>query len=91
MVNQLYIDGVWTDGSDERTWSVTIPTTGDWLSDVTVAAAEDVDRAAPRAWRATLVQLEGTSYERDSEIHARPALDGSLRACHAFDSREPRN
>ena len=46
MVNQLYIDGVWTDGSDGRTWSVTIPATGDWLADVAVAAAEDVDRAA---------------------------------------------
>ncbi|MHB0961200.1 MAG: aldehyde dehydrogenase family protein [Pirellulaceae bacterium] len=52
MMNQLYIDGAWTDGSGGRTWTVTNPATGDWLAEVAVAAAEDVDRAVGAARRA---------------------------------------
>ncbi|NLX54933.1 MAG: aldehyde dehydrogenase family protein [Planctomycetaceae bacterium] len=51
-MNQLYIDGAWTDGSGGRTWTVTNPATGAPLADVAVAAAEDVDRAVGAARRA---------------------------------------
>lgn len=51
-MKQLYINGVWTDGTGHRTWAVTNPATGEHLEDVAVASAEDVDLAVRAARRA---------------------------------------
>jgi acyl-CoA reductase-like NAD-dependent aldehyde dehydrogenase len=51
-MHQLYIDGVWTDGSGGRTWTVMNPATGEDLAEVAVASAEDADRAVRAARRA---------------------------------------
>ena len=51
-MHQLYIDGVWTDGSGGRTWTVMNPATGENLAEVAVASPDDVDRAVRAARRA---------------------------------------
>ncbi len=49
---QLLINGVWSDGSQKKTFESFNPATGEKLTTIAVAEKEDVDRAVETAWKA---------------------------------------
>ena len=49
---QLYIDGKWVDASDGLTEKVFCPATGEQISTIADASADDVERAVDAAWHA---------------------------------------